>query len=58
VRIAVTQPADQCVTIDYHDPDGTTATCINTERADVEIEVGERTWRLNGTGHAEVGRRP
>lgn len=58
VRIEVRQPADRCVAIDYADPDGATATCTNTERADVVVRVGDRTWKLNGTGHAEVGTRP
>jgi len=58
VRIEVDQPAERCVAIDYHDPDGATATCTNTERADVIITIGDRTWRLDGTGHAEVGTRP
>ena len=35
-------------------PDGGTATCTNSERADVRIRIGERTWHLAGTGHAEV----
>lgn len=58
VRIEVTQPEDRCVTIGYTDPDGATATCTNTERADVSIRIGDRTWTLSGTGHAEVGTRP
>lgn len=58
VRIEVTQPEDRCVSIGYVDPDGATATCTNTERADVSIRIGERSWRLPGTGHAEVGTRP
>ncbi len=58
VRIDVDQPADRCVSIDYHDPDGATATCVNSERADVRISIGGRSWQLDGTGHAELGRRP
>ena len=63
LSVQVTQPADRCVAIDYHDPDGATATCHNTERADIEIRLvggptGDRTWRLDGTGHSEVGTRP
>ncbi len=63
VSIEVTQPADRCVEIEYTDPDGSTATCTNTERADLALSVRsqsgtERTWRLDGTAHAEVGLRP
>jgi hypothetical protein len=58
VVIEVRQPLDRCVTIDYHDPDGSTATCTNTERADASIRYGDRRWELEGTAHAEVGARP
>ena len=63
VSIDVTQPHERCVTIDYTDPDGSTATCTNTEQADVVVELRtqggtERRWELTGTAHAEVGRRP
>ena len=59
--------ADRCVTVGYVDPDGATATCTNTERADVTVATSEltlrgwrrhRRWQLAGTGHAEVGSRP
>jgi hypothetical protein len=63
VSIEVTQPNDRNVTIDYTDPDGTTATCTNTERADVVMHLRtqggvERHWEIEGTAHAEIGRRP
>lgn len=63
VRIQVDQPADRTVSIGYRDPDGRTATCTNTERADLRIElsggeVGDRAWTVPGTAHAEVGTRP
>jgi hypothetical protein len=67
LRVEAALPADRCVVIGYTDPDGATATCQNTERADVQVRVDrlsagggreERTWSLNGTGHAEIGRRP
>jgi hypothetical protein len=60
-------PAERCVAIPYTDPDGATATCTNTECADVTVRLDRltargwrenRTWRLDGTGHAEIGRRP
>ncbi len=68
-RLAVTvhQPPERCVAVDYHDPDGSTATCTNTERADatvvLERRVGgrwrlERRWELDASAHAEIGRRP
>lgn len=64
VRIEVHQPSDRNVVVDYHDPDGRTSTCTNTERADLRVEVaggpggGTRRWALDGTAHAEVGTRP
>lgn len=58
VAIDVHQPPESCVSIGYRDPDGRTATCVNTELADVSIRIGDRTWRLDGTAHAEVGTRP
>jgi hypothetical protein len=63
VDIEVVQPPQRCVSIDYVDPDGDTATCTNTERADLRLRLRtpsgvEREWVLEGTAHAEVGRRP
>ncbi len=66
VRMRVSQPPDRCVALLYTDPDGATAVCTNTERADLEIELArrrgrgwevERSWQLDGTAHAEVGLR-
>lgn len=53
------------VTLRYVDPDGTPAWCTNSERADAEVVLErrngdwevERRWRLDGTAHAEIGRR-
>jgi hypothetical protein len=67
LRVDVDMPADRCVAVGYTDPDGATATCTNSERADVRVTVTDLTargwrqrhhWRLDGTGHAEVGTRP
>ena len=66
LRVRVHQPAESCVSLGYTDPDGATATCTNTERADVTVLLErwsgrwrtERSWELQGTGHAEVGTRP
>lgn len=55
--IRVDMPAERCVSLKYTDPDGATAVCTNTERADVYVELGERRWSVLGTGHAEVGLR-
>lgn len=66
VRIRVSQPPERCVALLYTDPDGATAVCTNTERADLEIEIArrsggtwraERSWQLEATAHAEVGLR-
>lgn len=67
LHVTVTQPADRCVTIGYVDPDGTSATCTNTERADAQIVLEhrrgatwhvERSWKLHASAHAEIGTRP
>lgn len=63
VSVEVEQPPERCVAVPYEDPDGATATCTNTERADLRLRVArgggwERTWNVRGTAHAEVGTRP
>lgn len=66
LRVEVAQRPEETVAVDYADPDGAPAVCHNTERADVRITLArrsgrswatEREWRLDGTGHAEVGLR-
>jgi hypothetical protein len=66
VSIRVDQPQERCVSLRYTDPDGATAVCTNTERADIHIEISHRergtrvidhSWSVLGTGHAEVGLR-
>ena len=66
IRVDVELPSDRSIALAYADPDGATATCTNSERADVVVEVErwsrrwhtERRWELSGTAHAEIGRRP
>ena len=67
LQVNVEMPADRCVIVDYTDPDGASATCTNSERADVTVTTEtltargwrpDRTWQLSGTGHAEIGTRP
>jgi hypothetical protein len=68
LRVHVDLPAERCVARGYTDPDGATATCTNSERADAEVVlercrgrrrwVAERSWTLAGTAHAEIGTRP
>ena len=64
VDIKVSQPRERCVVVDYLDPDGEAAQCINTEIADVDIRVMKKIkneWeevfvkRLEGCGHSEIG---
>ncbi|MGI5202560.1 hypothetical protein ACQEU6_13435 [Spirillospora sp. CA-108201] len=66
VHVRVALPPGETVAVDYADPDGAPAVCHNSERADVRIALArrsgrgwetEREWRLDGTGHAEVGLR-
>jgi len=67
ITVRVHQDPARSVAIGYTDPDGATATCHNSEVADVHVRVDrlgaggwrlEREWRLDGTAHAEVGLRP
>jgi hypothetical protein len=67
LRVTVTQPEDRCVEVGYTDPDGASATCTNSERADAHVLLErrsdrgwstEREWTLDATAHAEVGARP
>ncbi|MGE5292483.1 MAG: hypothetical protein ACM3ML_35895 [Micromonosporaceae bacterium] len=66
IRIQVTQPAQRTIAVPYTDPDGSTAVCRNSERADAVISEqrrtakgweAERQWRCDATAHAEVGAR-
>lgn len=65
IRVEVTQPEERTLALDYTDPDGSHATCRNSERADAHVLLerwwgGWRTeaeWTLAGTAHAEVGTR-
>lgn len=65
IQVTVTQPPQQTLTLGYTDPDGSTAVCRNSERADVVVRLErwwgtwrqEAVWRLSGTAHAEVGDR-
>jgi len=66
LRAEVTIPADAAVVLTYTDPDGSTATCTNSEVADAHIVLEhrqerwavERTWTLSARAHAEIGTRP
>lgn len=67
LRATVDLPPERSIAVGYVDPDGATATCTNSERADAEIVLErragrrwttERSWHLDGTAHSEVGLRP
>lgn len=67
LRVEVTLPPEQSIAVDYADPDGAPAVCTNSEVASAHITLdrlqGRRwerqaEWSLDGTAHAEVGRRP
>jgi hypothetical protein len=66
LSVTVAQPAERCVDLGYTDPDGASATCSNTEIADVDVRLEKRTgrswivvqeWRLDKRAHAERGYR-
>ena len=66
IRVEVSLPEEQTVSLGYTDPDGSTVTCTNSERASAIVEIEgrgrrwktERRWDLVGTAHAEIGHRP
>jgi hypothetical protein len=67
LRVEVTLPADRSIAVDYADPDGAPAVCTNSEAASAVVTLDRLTgrrwqrqaeWSLDGTAHAEVGRRP
>lgn len=67
LRVEVRQEPGDCVQLQYTDPDGSTATCTNTERASADIVLERRDgsrftvehhWALDRTAHAEIGTRP
>lgn len=62
LQVEVGLPQERCVVLTYIDPDGSTATCTNSELADATVTLDHRgrrrTWDLAGRAHAEIGRRP
>lgn len=67
LQVSVRLPPERCVVVGYTDPDGESATCTNTERADahvvVEADAGGRwevtgDWDLRASAHSELGTRP
>ena len=66
LTVKVLVPPEASVSLGYTDPDGASATCINSERASAQITLEvydggwrtERNWALDGTAHTEVGTRP
>jgi hypothetical protein len=66
LRAEVEMPADRSLALAYEDPDGSPATCTNSETANAEIVVErwrtrwevETRWALCATAHAEIGTRP
>jgi len=66
LRVAVTIPEHDSVRVGYVDPDGATALCTNSTRADATISLERRgvgwvpasRWDLHARAHAEIGTRP
>lgn len=62
LHVEVAIPEERSVSLAYRDPDGSTATCTNSELADAGVILDRRgrrrTWEVRGRAHAEVGRRP
>ncbi|MGJ5760776.1 hypothetical protein [Streptomyces galbus] len=66
VTVRVHLPEEHRTAVAYTDPDGSGATCHNSERADVHVRLErrsagrwrtERVWDVRSTAHAEVGLR-
>lgn len=62
IHVRVDMDPAATVTLDYAEPHGDRVVCRNSERADVTVEVQDRSgavrrWALAGTAHAEVGGR-
>lgn len=66
LRAEMDIPSPRAVSLEYVDPDGSTATCTNSEMADARVVLERRSsrwetvssWTLDGTAHSEVGTRP
>jgi len=66
LTVKVLVPPEASVSLGYTDPDGASATCINSERASAQVTLEvydggwrtERNWALESTAHTEVGTRP
>jgi hypothetical protein len=58
LEVRVTIPPPEAVVVGYVDPDGSSATCTNSERASADVRWRDRRWVLDGTAHAEAGVRP
>ena len=60
LRASVLIPPERSVVLTYVDPDGSTCTCTNSERASAELTLEaydggwrtERQWTLDRTAHA------
>ncbi|MFE8958737.1 hypothetical protein [Streptomyces iakyrus] len=66
IEVRVHLPEESRTAVGYTDPDGSRATCHNSERADVRVCLerwrdggwqAEQVWDVRGTAHAEVGLR-
>ncbi|MFJ8595155.1 hypothetical protein [Streptomyces sp. NPDC093598] len=66
ITVRVHLPEESRTAVGYTDPDGSRATCHNSERADVHVCLEQRrggrwkpeqVWDVRGTAHAEVGLR-
>lgn len=59
LRVVVDLPPGGTAEVAYRDPDGASLLCRNSLLADATIELAgagsDRTWRLDGRAHAEVG---
>jgi hypothetical protein len=66
LRVDVNIEPSRAVSLSYTDPDGSTATCTNSEVADAEILLERRSdawqtvssWSLQASAHSEIGTRP
>ncbi len=64
INVSISLPQNRCVSVDYTDPDGHKAVCVNTEIGDADIYLEQkisnrwiliRHWDVKNSAHCEMG---